>query len=116
MKKIIYSGFVKFLFVILFIGSITLGALTVTHGILTIYFEEEQIYSFETDFADSYFVKSLLNHPESVVSEVYYDLAFEYDEQGRSVPRKENLLGDRGIVKEELEKRLGYSHYSDKIV
>lgn len=80
MRKIVYSGAVKFIAVILFVASIVCGVLLVTDGIFEYSNEDEQLYSFESDFSESWYVYSLLNEPINIVSNVYYRAFYEYDE------------------------------------
>lgn len=67
MKKFIYSGYTKFLAVVLFIVAIVFGALTVTNAIATYFNEEERIYGFESSFSESRHFSHLLDAPESAV-------------------------------------------------
>ncbi len=81
MRKIVYSGAVKFIAVILFVASIVCGVLLVTDGIFEYSNEDENIYSFESDFSKSWYVYSLLNEPINIVSNVYHSaFYYEYDE------------------------------------
>lgn len=74
MKKIIYSNYTKFIAVVLFIMSITLGALVVTDGISKFYDEEESVYHFENDFSESRYFSNLLDEPENVIFNAYHNL------------------------------------------
>ena len=78
MKKIIYSSITKGIAVILFIAFIVFGVLTASGGIVDYCNEEEDIYSFETDFSESWFVSSLLNETENVVFNAFRN-AFQGD-------------------------------------
>ena len=60
MKRIIYSGFLKFVAVLLFIASIVAGTLSVTRGIMEFHDEEIQLYSFEPSFEQSSIMTSML--------------------------------------------------------
>ncbi len=102
MRKIIYSGVFKFLFVILFIASIVSGALIVTDGMITYFDEENEVYMFEKDFSDSSFVSYQLQRPENIIYSVYQSIYYEQHDYYQSGNRK-NFLSDN---REEIEQRL----------
>lgn len=72
MKRMIYSGFLKFVAVVLLIACVVLGVLTALDGALKFFEEKVEIYSFESDFASSWYLASLLNAPENAVYNAYY--------------------------------------------
>lgn len=86
MKKVWYSGVLKALVTVLFIASITLGLLTVTGGVLTYCQEEEDLYSLERDFSEAKFLAYLLQEPEQVVVNAYYQAVRQYDRYGTYIP------------------------------
>lgn len=115
MKRIIYSGFLKFVAVVLFVASIVAGTLAVSDGIMEFHDEEMQVYSFENSFEQSSRMISMLTYPESAVMDVYYQLFHKYDEYGRYIGIVDDGSVERELLKEKLEDRLSGSSYSDKI-
>ncbi|MBQ4096765.1 MAG: hypothetical protein IJC62_01245 [Clostridia bacterium] len=115
MKRIIYSGFLKFVAVLLFIASIVAGTLSVTRGIMEFHDEEIQLYSFEPSFEQSSIMTSMLMFPEDVVMEVYDSLFFEHDQYGRWSGPVDPDSVDRDLIKQKLEEWLPGSYYSDLI-
>ena len=85
MRKIIYSDITKFVAVIIFIISIICGAVVTTNGVMEYFDEEEEIYSFENDFSESWYVKSLLGTPESLLYSTYYDVIHGVDDNGNKL-------------------------------
>ena len=65
MRKVVYSSITKFIAVILFIASIVSGVLIATDGALAYFNQEEEIYNFESDFSESWYISSLLSEPRS---------------------------------------------------
>lgn len=86
MKRIINSSVLKFVAVLIFIASITLGTLSAIKGIEECS-EDGFLYSFENDFSESSIVSDMLNEPVELMRAVYR-FAFpetEYDVYGNSV-------------------------------
>ena len=106
MRKIVYSGVMKLIAVLLFITMVVSGVLVVTNGVFT-YFDfdqNEDIYDFKEDFSDSWFVSSLLDTPERLISNVYYDVFYEEsDDMGYFVPKGDM---DSEKLRLELEERI----------
>ena len=74
MRKIIYSGVLKTLAVILLIACMVMGSMAVVEGILCYTREGVDIYSFENDFSESRYLAYLLSIPEELVFGAYgYD-------------------------------------------
>ncbi len=86
MKRIINSAVLKFVAVLIFIASITLGTLTAAKGIED-YNKDDYLYSFENDFSESWIVSDLLNEPVQVMRSVYNSVypETEYDAYGNPV-------------------------------
>lgn len=109
MRRIVYSGFVKFIAVLLFIASIVSGVLLAANGIFAYFGEDEEVYTFEKDFSQSWYIRSLLDTPEYMMLGVYqdifyeYDLYYEYDEYGRQNPQ--NVKDDEQL-RAEMESKL----------
>ena len=80
MRKIVYSGVVKFIAVILFVASIVCGVLIAADGIFEYFNEDENIYSFGSDFSEWSHITFLLNRAENIVLDAYDDVLYVYDE------------------------------------
>ena len=61
MRKVVYSSITKLVAVLLLIACIVVGALFTTAGIYEYFHSEEDIYAFEDDFSESWYVRSLLD-------------------------------------------------------
>ena len=72
MKKIVYSTALKLVAVILLIASVSLGALTAVSGLIRYNEEEQDIYGFERNFSESWYLAYLLSRPENIVFDAYY--------------------------------------------
>ena len=104
MRKVVYSSITKLVAVLLLIACIVVGVLFTTAGIYEYFHSEEEIYSFEDDFSESWYVRSLLDTPQNLMYNVYHDVFYEYDEYGHRVIR-ENVSTDE--LRAELIKRMG---------
>ena len=114
MRKIVFSTVVKLIAVLLLIASILGGVLTVTTGLYEYFAVDEDIYAFEEDFSESWFVSSLLNTPQSLMDGVYHHIYYEYNEYGlQSVKEPTDAL--RAAFTEELVERFGNPHNFEKI-
>jgi len=71
MKKIIYSKYTKFLFVLLFIVSIVMTIIIGTNGLVKFEDEKVKVYGFERSFNEARFFNNMLQEPEQIVFEVY---------------------------------------------
>ena len=103
MRKIVYSGVLKFVAVLLFIATVVSGVLVATNGVFAYFNQDEDIYAFEEDFSESWYIRSLLDTPESLIYAAYHDVFYEYNEWGYRV-HKENI--DSEELRLEFEKRL----------
>ena len=124
MKKIIYSNYTKFIAVVLFVISITLGALVVTDGISKYFDEEELVYHFENDFSESRYFSNLLDEPENVIFNAYQNLWQEIDVQNiasRELEVSENgeriakINIDESVIAQNIEQRLNDLYCNDLI-
>ena len=79
MKKVIYSSVLKLIAVLLLIASVTTGVWMVIDGVLAYDRVEKDIYSFESDFSESWYLSYLLSIPEDLVFQAYYT-RFDEDE------------------------------------
>ena len=103
MRKIVYSGVLKFVAVLLFIATVVSGVLVATNGVFAYFNQDEDIYAFEEDFSESWYIRSLLDTPESLIYNTYHDVYYEYDEWGHRV-HKDDI--DSEELRLEFEKRL----------
>ena len=116
MRKVAYSSAVKFIAVILFIASIVCGALIATGGVLEYFNQEEEIYNFESDFLESWYISNLLTEPENAVFNAYRSVFYVDDGNGyREI--KEDIDSEqlRLALAQNLEERFSDYYYSDII-
>lgn len=71
MKKIIYSKYTKFLFVLLFIVSMVMSIIIGTNGLAKFEDEKVQVYGFERSFNEARFFNNMLQEPEQIIFNVY---------------------------------------------
>lgn len=105
MKKIIYSNYVKFIAVVLFIISIVFGAIAVTNGLAEYRNEKEIIYGFESDFNDTRHFSHLFDMTEEAVILAYRE-SLRGVEQGE--PSEET-------IEQNIQKKLNALRYADRI-
>lgn len=103
MKKIVYSGALKLVAVLLFIVTVVSGVLVATNGIFYFDNQEDEIYAFEEDFSESWYIRSLLDTPESLIYGIYHDVYYEYDEWGNQIHKTDS---DSEELRLEFEKRI----------
>ena len=77
MRKVVYSSITKLVAVLLLIACIVTGVLFATAGIFEYFHGEEDIYSFEDDFSESWYVRSLLDTPHNLMYNVYHDVFYD---------------------------------------
>lgn len=100
MKKIVYSTALKLVAVILLIASVSLGALTAVSGLIRYNEEEQDIYSFERNFSESWYLAYLLSRPENIVFDAYYR-CFGEREPSDSLPEPGEEVEDEIVTEEE---------------
>lgn len=119
MRKVIYSNILKTIAVALFIASIVLGALAVTKGVIKYCEEEEDIYSLEGDFSESWYVSYLLNEPENVMFNAYHNTFGEYekyDEYGHLIaPDDETIAELKWALENNIKQWFNDFHDADKL-
>ena len=103
MRKIVYSGALKLVAVLLFIVTVVSGVLVATNGIFYFDSQEDEIYAFEEDFSESWYIRSLLDTPESLIYGIYHDVYYEYDEWGNQIHKTDS---DSEELRLEFEKRI----------
>ena len=108
MRKIIYSGVLKFIAVILLIASITGGLIITMDAVFEYYNEDENIYSFEKDFSESWYIQSLLYTPERIVVNAYYNAIYSSKWQSgyETGNNTEDTSPDSEKVKDAVSKEL----------
>ena len=74
MRKVVYSSITKMVAVVLFIACIISGVLIAADGVLEYYNQEEEIYLFESDFSESWYISNLLGDPQGIVYNAYHSV------------------------------------------
>lgn len=116
MKKIIYSGWLKVFAVVLFVAGMVLGVLAMANGVVAFYNEEDLVYSFESDFEDSWHIRHLLNEPENLVYMVYHDLYYDgYDIYGSPKYKDTYTAPNSAAVADTLQTRLNNFYYNEEV-
>ncbi len=115
MRKIIYSRVLKTVAVLLFCACIVLGALTVTGAVVTFYNEEDNIYSFESDFSKSWYVSMLLNEPEWTLVHAYHEAFPDYLNGKGNAERAKFVEANPEIIAESIKKAFDDFYYDDKL-
>ena len=117
MRKVVYSSITKFIAVILFIASIVSGVLIATDGALAYFNQEEEIYNFESDFSESWYISSLLSEPENLVYNAYRSVFYVDDGTGLQRPIKDKIDSEeiRLALVNNLEERFSDCYYSEII-
>ena len=116
MRKVVYSSITKLVAVLLLIACIVVGVLFTTADIYEYFHSEEEIYAFEDDFSESWYVRSLLDTPHNLMYNVYHDVFYEHDEYGHRIIR-ENVSTDelRTEFIKRMEEIFGEPRNFDKI-
>ena len=116
MRKVVYSGITKLVAVLLLIACIVVGVLFTTAGIYEYFHSEEDIYAFEDDFSESWYVRSLLDTPQNLMYNVYHDVFYEYDEYGHRIIREDFSTDElRAELIKRMEEIFGEPGNFDKI-
>ncbi|MBE6670528.1 MAG: HAMP domain-containing histidine kinase [Ruminococcaceae bacterium] len=116
MKRIVYSAVLKFIAVVLFVIVIVNGALTVVDGIIKYSDEDIDIYAFERDFSESWYIMHLLDEPENIIFNAYYSFLPQNGESGSSIDKDKNNI-TISLVELKTKIREGFEDYynTDKI-
>ena len=116
MRKVVYSSITKLVAVLLLIACIVVGVLFTTAGIYEYFHGEEDIYAFEDDFSESWYVRSLLDTPQNLMYNVYHDVFYEYDEYGHRIIREDFSTDElRAELIKRMEEIFGEPGNFDKI-
>ena len=107
MRKIVFSSITKFIAVVLFIASVVCGVLVATDGALQYFNQDEEIYGFESEFSESWYITSLLEEPENLVFNAYQSVFYVEDDSGYRRPTEGDVNSDdlRLALTENLEER-----------
>ncbi len=116
MRKVVYSNVTKFIAVLLFIASIVCGVLIATDGVLEYFNQEDEIYNFESDFSESWYISNLLREPEIAVFNAYRSVFYVDDGNGyREIKGDVDSEELRLALVQNLEERFSDYYYSDII-
>ena len=117
MRKIVYSSITKFIAVVIFILGIVGSVLTGADGIMEYCNQEEEIYNFENDFSESWYISNLLGDPGNVVYNAYRSVFYEYDGYGLQRPIEEDISSEEIRLKLEnnLKERFAEYYNSGKV-
>jgi len=137
MKKIIYSKYTKFIFVLLFIVSITMAIFLGSNGFVKLADEKVQVYNFERRFEEARFFNPMLQEVEQRIFDVYCQLknskvndvvkVEEFDKNINVIDyaktevdmeinnNVKNIVVDKELVNENIEKALKDLYYLDQI-
>ena len=116
MRKVIYSNILKTIAVVLFIASIVLGALAVTNGVMKYCEEEEEVYSLEKEFSESWYVQHLLDVPKDLMYSIYQNTFYRYDEYDYTNKKVEKEPAElQETLKNKIEEQFGNYNNFDKL-
>lgn len=114
MKRLVYSGFLKFVAVVMLIACIASGVLTALDGALRFFDEKVELYAFERDFSNSWALESLLEAPENAVYDAY-EIAYRVNmEEATGADHPMTDAVDLP-VEEHIKQRLETMHCVDQI-
>ena len=87
MRKIVFSSPVKLLAVLLLVASIIGGVFVTTAGLYAYFSVDEEIYNFEGDFSESWFVSDLMGTPQNLMYSAYHQVYYDYDQYGYQITK-----------------------------
>ena len=111
MRKVVYSSITKFVAVVLFIACIVSGVLIAVDGVLEYYNQKEEIYLFENDFSESWYISNLLGDPQTIVYNAYRSVFYEYDSMGHRRPVEGDITSEENRVALEKYLKERFSEY-----
>lgn len=117
MKKIVYSGILKLVAVILFIAAITSAALVATHAVVKSAREDEYVYSLEGDFSESWYIYAMLDEAENLVFNAYQSVFENNNENDEEMLTEEDRFVHTNLarVAENIQLRFDNFYYDDKV-
>lgn len=115
MRKIVYSSITKFVAVVLFIACIVSGVLIAVDGVLEYYNQKEEIYLFENDFSESWYISNLLGDPQTIVYNAYRSVFYEYDSMGHRRPVEGDITSEENRVALEKYLKERFSEYYNSV-
>ena len=116
-RKIVYSGILKFVAVVLFIASIASGALVATDAVMKSIKEEDYIYSMEKDFSESWYIYALLDEAENLVFNAYQSIFVHNNESYEDLMTEEESVVHTKLarVAENIQLRFDNFYYDDRV-
>ena len=115
MKRIVYSGFLKFVAVVMLIVCVVLSIWTALDGVLRFVEEKVEIYAFESNFSSSWYLASLLNAAENAVYDAYYVTYREDIEEEATITDLPLTDAVDLTLEEQIKQRLESMHCADQI-
>ena len=117
MRKIVYSSITKLVAVVLFIACIVSGVLIAADGVLEYYNQEEEIYLFESDFSESWYISNLLGDPQVIVYNAYRSVFYVYDGLGHKRPIEGDITSEenRMALEKYLKERFSEYYNSERV-
>lgn len=110
MKRLFYSGYTKFVAVVLFIVLIISGVLATVNSFLEYFEQKYYMYSFENTFQESHHMSAVLGDVERAICSTYY--RFHIENGGND--RRRVLVDGRDFVTA-IAEELNNLKYKDKI-
>ena len=117
MRKVVYSSITKFVAVVLFIACIVSGVLIAVDGGLEYYNQKEEIYLFENDFSESWYISNLLGDPQTIVYNAYRSVFYVHDGLGHQRPIEGDITSEenRMALEKYLKERFSEYYNSERV-
>ena len=117
MRKVVYSSITKFVAVVLFIACIISGVLIAVDGVLEYYNQKEEIYLFESDFSESWYISNLLGDPQVIVYNAYRSVFYIHDGLGHQRPIEGDITSEenRMALEKYLKERFSEYYNSERV-
>ena len=117
MRKVVYSSITKLVAVVLFIACIISGVLIAADGVLEYYNQEEEIYLFESDFSESWYISNLLGDPQGIVYNAYRSVFYVHDGLGHQRPIEGDITSEenRMALEKYLKERFSEYYNSERV-
>lgn len=117
MRKVVYSSITKLVAVVLFIACIISGVLIAADGVLEYYNQEEEIYLFESDFSESWYISNLLGDPQGIVYNAYRSVFYVHDGLGHQRPIEGDITSEENqmALEKYLKERFSEYYNSERV-
>ena len=117
MRKVVYSSITKLVAVVLFIACIISGVLIAVDGGLEYYNQKEEIYLFENDFSESWYISNLLGDPQTIVYNAYRSVFYVHDGLGHQRPIEGDITSEenRMALEKYLKERFSEYYNSERV-